>query len=197
MEFGYLREDSIEANRAGIDKDTNICRTGLEEYLKVIFPEIDDWVHDRPIGGEIKELKRKRPDYRSDQLRMIIEFDSLPHYQNPDQIQLDKERTELYQKYGYKVVRIPYFIQLTQETVKILFNRNISIKLFPDTVPSLTIHSKATPAFLCPLGIIRMAKEFKNFPNQYTINMDYLKHQPTEFFDINGYQFLEEAYRKN
>lgn len=44
--LGFLRETQEEAIKAGVDKDQNIERTGLEIYLKIIFPEINDWVHD-------------------------------------------------------------------------------------------------------------------------------------------------------
>ena len=59
--WGFLRETNIKAQEAGIDKDTGLHRTGLEDYLAVIFPEIDssEWIHDKAIEG----IGRKtRPD---------------------------------------------------------------------------------------------------------------------------------------
>jgi hypothetical protein len=40
--WGFLRETKVMAKNAGIDKDTGLHRTGLEEYLEVIFPEVKD-----------------------------------------------------------------------------------------------------------------------------------------------------------
>lgn len=42
------------ADKAGINKDTELYRTGLEDYLKVIFPEIPvgEWIHDKTIKGK-------------------------------------------------------------------------------------------------------------------------------------------------
>lgn len=40
--FGYLRETQEQADKAGIDIDTSVIRTGLDTYLKIIFPEIND-----------------------------------------------------------------------------------------------------------------------------------------------------------
>ena len=117
--WGFLRETNAMAKKAGIDKDTGLHRTGLEEYLKIIFPNIDDWVHDKKIEG--KECKN-RPDYRSEKLKLIIEFDGLQHYTKPDIIEKDKINTALYKSFGYKVVRIPYFIQLSKKAVKVLFD---------------------------------------------------------------------------
>lgn len=48
--WGFLRETTEAAIKAGIDRGTGLHRTGLNEYLKVIFPDIDDWVHDKALG---------------------------------------------------------------------------------------------------------------------------------------------------
>ncbi len=42
---------------------SGLCRTGLDSYLQVIFPEVRDWVHDRAIPGALGKLKGKRPAY--------------------------------------------------------------------------------------------------------------------------------------
>ena len=44
--WGFLRETKVAAHKAGIDRATGLHRTGLDEYLKVIFPEVKDWIHD-------------------------------------------------------------------------------------------------------------------------------------------------------
>ena len=190
--WGFLRETNEMAKKAGIDKDTGHCRTGLEEYLKVIFPEIDDWVHDKAVDELVREENCKiRPDYRSEKLKLIIEFDGIQHYTKPDVIEKDKENTEIYEKHKYKVVRIPYFIQLSKGAVKTLFNVDIQEELFDETIPSLGIKGKNTPAYLCPAGIERMAKEFKKFPEQYKANIDFLR---KENAFLSGVKFLENEY---
>lgn len=170
--YGYLRETKEQAKKAGIDKKYNICRTGLDEYLNIIFPDVNDWVHDKTVPA-LKGISRKRPDYRSEKLKMIIEFDGLPHYIYPDVIQQDIESTKLYEANGYKVIRIPYFIQLTNEVVRTLFNVDCKIKLCP-LIPSFDINSRNTPAYMCNAGIKRMKTEFEKFPEQKKINYDYL-----------------------
>lgn len=192
--WGYLRETSELALKAGIDKNTGLHRTGLNDYLKVIFPDVDDWVHDKSIPNLIVDGKRyaKRPDYRSEKLKMIVEFDGLQHYTNPIKIIEDKQKTEVFESFGYKVVRIPYFIQLSNDAVKVLFNVNVKEKLFNESFPSLGPDEPATPAYLCFAGLIRMAKEFKLFPNQYKVNSDYLKECNNP--EITGVEFLENIY---
>ena len=48
--WGFLRETNIQAHKAGKDRDTGLHRTGLEDYLKVIFPDVVDWIHDKSLG---------------------------------------------------------------------------------------------------------------------------------------------------
>lgn len=192
--YGFLRETQEIADKVGIEKETGLCRTGLDTYLKVIFPKITDWKHDKTTNIIINGKKcLKRPDYCSETLKLIIEIDGLPHYQNPEIILRDIETTEFYESYGYKVVRIPYFIQLTNKAVKQLFNVDVKEDLFPEEYYSLGIQDRCSPAYLCPLGIERMAKEFKLFPEQYKTNYEYLKQ-----FDIklSGLDYLEDAYNK-
>ena len=190
--WGFLRETTALAKKAGIDKATGLHRTGLEEYLKVIFSKTSDWIHDKAIGELNGERYRKRPDYRSETLKIIIEFDGLQHYTNPDIIEKDIENTKLYNSFGYKVVRIPYFIQLTNKAVKTLFDIEVSEALFDEKISSLSTNGRNSPAYLCPAGVKRMAKEFKRFPEQYKTNIDFLTQQNDPF--KSGVEFLEKEY---
>ena len=190
--WGFLRETAELAKKAGKDKDTGVHRTGLEDYLKVIFPEISDWIHDKTLG-EVNGIKySSRPDYRTEQLKLIIEFDGLQHYTKPDIIEKDYRLTEVYTQLGYKVVRIPYFIQLTNKAVKTLFSIDIQDDLFDESIPSLGIQGLNTPAYLCPAGVKRMAQEFKRFPEQYKTNINFLKKQNDPY--KSGVEFLEKEY---
>ena len=179
MIFGYLRETEEEAIKAGIDRDTGLPRTGLDTYLKYLFPNIDDWIHDKRVPNLYYEgkISKFRPDFRIETLKMIIEFDGLPHYQKPDIILNDILKNKIYKENGYKVIRIPYFIQLTKESVKTLFGIDLDIDLFDLSLVnknmSLGIHSRATPAYLCPLGIKRMAEDYIKFPKHLQVDLDY------------------------
>ena len=190
--WGFLRETAELAKKAGRDKDTGLHRTGLDEYLNVIFPEVNDWIHDKALGEINGKKYRNRPDYRSEKLKLIIEFDGLPHYTKPDIIEKDYRLTEIYQELGYKVVRIPYFIQLTNKAVKTLFGIDVSEELFDGTFSSLGIEGLNTPAYLCPAGVKRMAKEFKKFPEQYKTNIEFLRRQNNPY--RSGIEFLEKEY---
>ena len=190
--WGFLRETQKLADKAGIDKETGLHRTGMETYLKVIFPKIheSEWVHDKPIPNVGKRI---RPDYRCDQLHLIIEFDGVQHYQKPETIRKDEVNQAFYENLGYKVVRVPYFIQLTNKVVKKMFDVDVKQPLFDPSIPSMGPKGRNTPAYCCPAGLLRMAKEFHKYSEQYTVNMEALKIIGDEF--ITGYSLLEQAYK--
>lgn len=180
--WGFLRETTEAAIKAGIDRGTGLHRTGLNEYLKVIFPNVDDWVHDKALGLTVNnKVCRKRPDYRSEKLKMIVEFDGIQHYTMPDRIKNDVLSTKFYESLGYKVVRIPYFIQLTNKAVKYFFNIDVKEPLFNENIHSMDKNDRNTPAFLCGAGVLRMIEEFKHHPEQYRVNKEFLISQNDQF----------------
>lgn len=195
-EWGFVRETKELANKAGLDEDTGICRTGLDEYLVVIFPNVNDWVHDKTTGLLKSDGKksRVRPDYRSEHLKMIVEFDGLPHYTSPDQWEKDKNNQLFYESYGYKVVRVPYFIQLTDTVVERLFGVKVDDPLFDGSIPSIGPKGRNTPAYLCPSGIRRMAGEFIKYPEQYQINLNAMKQ--ADDYSKTEYKLLEQEYNR-
>lgn len=182
--FGFLRESQEIADKSGTSK-LGIARTGLDTYLSVIFPHTKDWIYDKVISGSGRLF---RPDYRSESLKLIVEFDGLPHYTNPVNVLLDKEKTMFYEKLGYKVVRIPFFIQLTNSVVKTLFGVNVKTKLFPEDVASMCVADSCTPAFMCVLGIKRMQQEFKKFPRQLRANIKQLEKEDKV---LSGIKYLK------
>lgn len=192
--WGFLRETTELAKKAGIDKDTGLHRTGLDEYLKVIFPNVEDWIHDKTLGKINDITYKSRPDYRSETLKLIIEFDGLQHYTKPDIIEKDIRLTKVYEDLGYKVVRIPYFIQLSNNAVKKLFGIDVKEFLFDESIPSLGYKGQNTPAYLCPAGLARMVKEFRDFPEQYKTNFEFLKKQNEPF--KTGIEFLEIEFNR-
>jgi len=191
--WGFLRETAAKAKAAGIDRDTGLHRTGLDEYLHVIFPEVSDWIQDKTLGPRNGITYRTRPDYRSETLKLIVEFDGLPHYTKPDVIERDDVTTKTYSELGYKVVRIPFFIQLSNRAIGTLFDVMLSEPMFDENIPSLGIKGQNTPAYLCPAGVKRMARDFKKFPEQYLTNLNYLKEQNAPH--LTGIEFLEREYR--
>ena len=184
----WLREKLTGDNEKDIDPITGWRRTPFEKYRDVIFPEVDDWIHIRKCPGT-----NSYPDFRSETLKMVIEVDDPLHYTNPAKILDDRKKDIQYRALGYEVVRIPYFIQLTNQAVKQLFHRDVSEPLFNPLLPSLFAELTNTPAFLCPAGLLRMAHEFHAFPDQYEVNVKFLENeaQPQE---LTGVQLLRYFY---
>ena len=50
---------------------------------------MEDWIHDKALGILNSVVYRNRPDYRSEKLKLIIEFDGIHHYMKPDIIEKD------------------------------------------------------------------------------------------------------------
>lgn len=115
----------------------------------------------------------------------------MPHYDSPQKIRDDETATQFYEGLGYKVVRVPFFIQLTNKVVKQLFDVKVEESLFNGDIPSMGPKG-ITPAGICGAGIMCMAKEFKKFPEQYEVNLKYLKCANDEF--LTGANLLETIY---
>ena len=166
--FGFLRETEELAVKSRIDPDTKIHRTGLLTYLLTIFPDTveSDWIHDAVVEGI---ASKRRPDYRNEKLKLIVEFDGVHHYMSEKNIESDMRGISEYEAAGYKVVRIPYFIQLSNDAVKELFGVVVDKKLFDDNIPSFGRHT--TLDRICDAGLKRLAAEFKRFPKQYEVNI--------------------------
>lgn len=89
-----------------------------EKHLKVILDSSPyTFVHNKGFPKD----KSYRPDFRCDELMLIIEFDGYRHYNNLYTQLRDRNKDMLYEEENYKVVRIPYFIQLTEEVYEQLF----------------------------------------------------------------------------
>ena len=199
MAWGFLRESRERAEKDGINADHNLCRTGLDEYLSVIFPNTTDWIHDKTTGHIYNGKKlNTRPDYRSESMKLVVEFDGIPHYQSPLTIRKDERNTRIYEDLGYSVVRIPWFIQLTNSAVEKLFGVVVEEPLFDENIPSMGTNPKSkefiTPACFCMAGVQRMAREFRDFPEQYEVNIRVLKAMNDEL--LSGAKLLEDLYKQ-
>lgn len=194
IRWGFLRETQKEIDKDPYDPVNGYPRTCLIDYLREIFPNTHDWIHNKGMQ-DVKGLNgRLRPDCRSDSLKLLIEFDGVQHYTNPEQIIKDREHTRLYRNAGYFVVRIPYFIQLTTATVNEMFWEVLTTEfkkdLFDPSVASVYSGLHNTPAFLCYLGLKRMAEDFIRYPEQYEVNLQALRAEANP--DLTGIDILEQ-----
>jgi very-short-patch-repair endonuclease len=136
-------------------KDLFLTEKKLGEYLKLIFPNYE-FIHNKAFPGTLY-----RPDYRNDELKLIVEFDGDRHYTKAKVIIDDIIKEEIYKKAGYKVVRLPNFIQLNTKVIKFLFNIDYN---FDQIFPHGFISKEVTlPADFCQLGIERFKKDLEYF----------------------------------
>lgn len=167
MEFGFVRE--TEKRALNEDTETRIIKTGLDAYLKYIFPQTSDWVHDKAFPN-----MRIRPDYRSDTLKLIVEFDG------PLILLLEKyilkilKKQKKYESEGYKVVRIPLYINLTTKVINTLFDLNLDQVFFDKDISPF--NENFQPNCFCLSGLNRMAKDFLSIaPEQIQTMMASIK----------------------
>lgn len=135
-----------------------LTESNLGEILKDVVPELE-FIHDKAVP-EAKN-KRRRPDYRCESEKLIIEFDGDTHYCKANRILTDAEKDEDYSALGYRIVRIPYFIQITDQVLKYIFGRSIEFK---QVYPNGFIDPNAIlPADFCELGISQFIKDLETF----------------------------------
>lgn len=114
----------------------------LEQHFSCPF------VHNRKVpGSDI----RNRPDYRNDDLMLIVEFDGYRHFTCAKTIVADKMKDRTYKAMGYTVVRVPYFVQASSAAFKHYFDIDVNIE---QVYPHGFIDPKATlPSDFNSLGV--------------------------------------------
>lgn len=173
----YLRE-----NKEGDFSETK--NTTLQDYLEYIFPNTKDWTWSEYIpdaflcelaSRELLEARDYKPDAFSQELKLVVEFDGKPHYQNPTVIINDKKKDEYCKELGLTVVRIPYWIQLSKENIYYLFDA-VKDRIRDDLGAMCTLEYSffdsprsdfglnTSPASMCALGFRRFCEEVQGFP---------------------------------
>jgi very-short-patch-repair endonuclease len=52
---------------------------------------------------------------------LILEFDGDNHYKSAEKIKSEESKNQIFHNLGYKIIRIPYFVQLTKQVMENLF----------------------------------------------------------------------------
>jgi hypothetical protein len=121
-------------------------------------------VGDGWLGSELKlPSSRRRWDmaYRLANKTTVVEFDGDAHYRDPLKIKVDVEKDAVAKSLGYKVVRVPYWVQLTSETLLHYFELEAEIE---QDFPHGFIKTKLFPASFCELGAERFSREMVDLP---------------------------------
>jgi len=94
----------------------------LGEILSILYRGCTI-IHDKSVPNS---NIRNRPDYRIDKHMIIVEFDGYNHYSTTKVIKNDNKKDLVYKSMGYRIIRIPYFIQLNAFTILKMFGISIS-----------------------------------------------------------------------
>ena len=116
-------------------------------------------------GAEIQVAagRRQRWDmvYESPTGKVAVEFDGDEHYRNALKIKADFDKDAIAKQGNYRVVRIPYWVQLTGEMLRHYFN--LEAQIIQD-FPHGFITTKVFPASFCELGVERFRVELQDLP---------------------------------
>lgn len=131
----------------------------LEDTLKQIIPK-EDW-----LGREVRVPDtRMRWDmsFRLHNKTYVVEFDGYQHYQSISSIENDEKKDNIATELSFKTIRIPYFVQLTTQTLHHYFGIEGNID---QDFPHGFIDKKAyLPACYCKLGYARYEDELDKLP---------------------------------
>lgn len=135
-----------------------LTEAGLGVILSEVFPAFE-FVHDKSVPGS--NNTRWRPDYRCEKIKLIVEFDGDSHYSKAARIISDCEKDSEYKRLGYKIIRIPYFIQMSSDVLVHVFGIS---QPFTQKYPQGFIDPKAMlPADFCELGVKKFVDDLSTF----------------------------------
>lgn len=134
-----------------------LTEEGLGDALQIIYPSFN-FVRDQKIKNSNILY---RPDYYCGELNLAIEFDGYLHYTDAKTIYRDGIKDLALYNMRINIVRIPYFVQLSDVVINLLFG--IRVK-YPQNYPHGFIDKRAVlPANFCELGILKFKSDLDRF----------------------------------
>lgn len=111
------------------------------------------------------EKSKFRYDYAIPSKKVLVEFDGDSHYRDANVIFRDLQKEELAAKNGFRIIRIPYFVQLKGEGFQHLFGWLNPLWEPSTDFPHGFITTKILPASFCAKGIQRFERELQTLPS--------------------------------
>lgn len=93
----------------------------------------------------------------------VVEFDGDAHYRDTLKIKTDKEKDAVARERNFQIIRFPYWVQLTTETLAHYFGLTAVID---QNFPHGFITTRIFPASFCELGVFRFKCELDSLPAQ-------------------------------
>ena len=165
-----LRE--VAVNSDGSPKDND-----LGYVLERIFPN-KDWIHNKIVKDAsgnnitIPGQTSMRPDFRCDDLHLIVELDGAggrfpQHFTNDEKAKKDQAKVEALENAGYKVVSIPPYVQMDVDMIEFYFGNQAQKEenLYSVVSEHGFLHPQITlPAAYSELGLKRFENDMRNLP---------------------------------
>jgi very-short-patch-repair endonuclease len=121
-------------------------------------PDIGKEVRISVIGGKYFKV-----DYCSETYKLIVEHDGPDHYKADAKVILDRERQRLLTEAGYRVIRVPYFVQMVEPVIGILFGGRIENRNPFKEWPQGFNVTKNLPAYYSEMGVELFLEDLKRF----------------------------------
>jgi len=120
-----------------------------------------EWIHNRKVPDSGID---NRPDYRNEKHKLIVEFDGNRHYMSYEVMLKDKKKDTVYKSMGYSIIRIPYYIQLDEYVIKLLFSKYTNnFKAFNDYPHGFIDTSCYLPVDFNALGTVKYTEDLEKF----------------------------------
>ncbi|MHB1268078.1 MAG: hypothetical protein ACYCY2_10825 [Acidithiobacillus ferriphilus] len=107
----------------------------------------------------------------SDGREIAVEFDGDQHYRDTLVMKLDLEKEDFADESGIEVIRIPYWVQLTDETAKHYLGDLFDGIHIEQDYPHGFIKSKIFPASYCAIGVKRFMAELYDLPESTFVDI--------------------------
>ncbi len=116
------------------------------------------------VGGQAKlPDSRRRFDmaFQCNAETVLVEYDGDEHYRDSLKIKADAHKDALAIAHGMRLVRVPYWVQLTNQTARHYFGLEAEIE---QSFPHGFITTKLFPASFCEMGVERFRREIDALP---------------------------------
>lgn len=139
--------------------DGYLDQSKLAAALRAVVGE-DAW-----RGSEVQGAKPRRfrwdMVYAVDGQTVAVEYDGDDHYRDALKIKTDSLKDALARDLGWRVIRVPYWVQLTTETLRHYFGLDAEVR---QSFPHGFITTKLFPASFCEMGVHRFERELAGLP---------------------------------
>lgn len=138
----------------------NLTVDFIDVFLRKLYP---DNIFFRNKTIKDKKFGVFKPNFICDELKIIVEFRDAKHYMK-SRIQLKDSITTVYFKeLNYKIIEIPYFVQLTKEVIKILFDINLQGNLYKCSEHGFINGNMILPADFNSIGVNKFIDDSERF----------------------------------